>query len=67
MREYKSNLFTRRHYEWFVDMCFELDLDNYQIYNLSKLLIGTNPNYNRSKFIETIADRKGEYDEDYII
>lgn len=58
MREYKSNLFTRRHYEWLVDMCVDLELTNYQVYNLSKLLVGSNPNYNRSKFIETIQIKR---------
>ena len=53
MREYKSDLFTRRHYEWLVDMCVELELNHNQVNKLSKLLIGSNPNYNRSKFIET--------------
>ena len=37
MREYKSNLFTRRHYEWLVNMCIELNLNNNQVHKLSDL------------------------------
>ncbi len=60
MREYKSNLFTRRHYEWLVDMCIKLDLNNIQVHKLSNLLESTNPNYDANKFVYAWGKKSNE-------
>ena len=60
MREYKSNLFSKRHYEWLVDMCIDLELTNNQVTELSSMLLETNPNYNRSKFVTTITNKRNK-------
>jgi len=53
-------LFTKRHYEWLVDMCIELNLNQRQIQRLSKMLERTNPNYDGYKFRTTITYRKNK-------
>tara|TARA_Y100001951_G_C11270657_1_gene258547 strand:- start:464 stop:658 length:195 start_codon:yes stop_codon:yes gene_type:complete len=55
-----SNLFTRRHYEWMVDMCIELNLTQDQIQQLSKMLERTNPAYDGYKFRTTITYRRNK-------
>ncbi len=60
MREYKSSLFTRRHYEWLVDMCIELNLHNNQVHKLSDLLLNTNPNYDASRFVYAWGKKSNE-------
>ena len=60
MREYKSNLFTRRHYEWLVNMCIELNLNNNQVHKLSDLLLNTNPNYDANKFVYVWGEKSKE-------
>ena len=55
-----SNLFTKRHFEWMVDMCLELELNDSQVLQLSNMLLTTNPNYNRDKFVRTVGINKGE-------
>lgn len=60
MREYKSNLFTRRHYEWLVNMCIELNLNNNQVHKLSDLLLNTNPNYDANKFVYAWGRKSNE-------
>ena len=60
MREYKSNLFTRRHYEWLVNMCIEVNLNNNQVHKLSDLLLNTNPNYDANKFVYVWGEKSNE-------
>ena len=55
-----SNLFTRRHYEWMVDMCIELNLTQDQIQQLSKMLERTNPAYDGYKFRTTITYKRNK-------
>tara|TARA_B100000214_G_C23858812_1_gene577052 strand:- start:475 stop:777 length:303 start_codon:yes stop_codon:yes gene_type:complete len=51
----KSNLFTKRHYNWLVDMALGLDLTHEQCRELAQMLEGTNPKYDKLKFITTIT------------
>ena len=60
MREYKSNLFTRRHYECLVNMCIELNLNNNPVHKLSDLLLNTNPNYDSNKFVYVWGEKSNE-------
>ena len=55
-----SNLFTKRHFEWMVDMCLDLELTTNQVNQLSNMLLATNPNYNRSKFITTVTLKRNQ-------
>jgi hypothetical protein len=45
-----TTLFTRRHYEWLVQMAHEMDLTRTQVEKLSKLLVGTNSKYQPKRF-----------------
>ena len=56
----KSNLYTRRHYNWLVDMALELDLTHEQCRKLAEMLEGTNPKYDRLKFITTITTSRNK-------
>ncbi len=41
-------------------MCIDLELTNNQVTELSSMLLETNPNYNRSKFITTITNKRNK-------
>ena len=45
-----STLFTRRHYEWMVQMAHEMDMTHTQVQKLSELLVGTNPKFQPKRF-----------------
>lgn len=45
-----SSLFTRRHYEWMVQMAHETGMTHEQVKKLSFMLEGTNSNYNPKRF-----------------
>jgi hypothetical protein len=45
-----STLFTRRHYEWMVQMAHEMNMTHTQVQKLSELLDGTNPNFKPKRF-----------------
>ena len=53
-----SSLFTKRHYDWMVDMCIELNLTQDQIQQLSKMLEKTNTAYDGYKFRTSITYRR---------
>lgn len=54
-------LFTKRHFEWMVDMCIDLDLTQTQIQQLSTMLESTNPAYDGYKFRTTITYRRNKF------
>ena len=54
-------LFTKRHFEWMVDMCIDLDLTQDQIHQLSSMLESTNPAYDGYKFRTTITHRRNKF------
>ena len=58
--EGKSNLFTRRHYNWLVDMALDLELTHEQCRELADMLEGTNRKYDRLKFITTITSSRNK-------
>ena len=45
-----SSLFTRRHFEWMVQMAHEIGMTHEQVNKLSIKLEGTNSNYNAKRF-----------------
>jgi hypothetical protein len=45
-----TTLFTKRHYEWLVQMSHELGLTHKQVKLLSTMLVGTNNNYQSKRF-----------------
>ena len=53
-------LFTKRHYEWMVDMCIDLNLTQDQIQQLSEMLEGTNPEYDGYRFRTTITYKRNK-------
>ena len=45
-----STLFTKRHYEWLVQMAHEMNFTHEEVKTLSTKLEGTNNNYNAARF-----------------
>lgn len=52
---YKSTLFTKRHFEWMVNMALHTSMTKAQCDKLSLLLEGTNENYDASRFRSTLT------------
>jgi len=61
-----TNLFTRKHYEWLVDMTLKLDFTESQITELIVILRPTNYNFNetlfkqRCEFLQTMRKQGDE-------
>jgi len=55
-----SNLFTKRHYEWLVDMALSLELTQEQCRELADMLEESNPKYDKAKFITTIVHTRNK-------
>ena len=52
---YKTTLFTKRHFEWMVNMALHTSMTKAQCDKLSLLLEGTNDNYDASRFRSTLT------------
>jgi len=52
---YKTTLFTKRHFEWMVNMALHTSMTKAQCDKLSHLLEGTNENYDASRFRSTLT------------
>ena len=50
--------FTRMHFEWFVDMCIELEFVEFQVDALTKMLHSTNPRFNEHRFRTTLERKR---------